>query len=185
MGDSLFTSFQDAQHLKVSADIVTLEYHQIADLILTSGNVLACDLYACSEHHPFIAEAISPGEYPVLLAIAHFENTDQRVAFAAVQISKSFPVKWVPATSTEKTALNGNEFIYGVDSGIGSFMDVEVVSDLLEMLDEREKAELIEDEFAKTYTPTWAWANILVKQETGGNVLVWMGRRSLCVIFRL
>jgi len=102
----------------------------IGELLLPSGQVVACDPYTVSdpsEHSPFTIP-IPPGTYPVFLGMAD-EITERHFAsqvYAVVHLSPQVPVRWelalVPGQSLSE--LTGEQFFgYGVDSGEGCFVD--------------------------------------------------------------
>ena len=172
MDDSqLFSSFQEAYRLKAPEDLVLLKYVPLDKLVVTTDHIVACDPYYCSTQHPVIAEPISPGAYPVTVAVAQFANTDQRVAFAAIQLSGVLPTVWKPATSSYGDDLDGSGFAYGVDSGMGAFLDAGIADAFAELIVSEEQTAIIEDVLTRSYVDTWNWANILVDQATNANVI--------------
>ena len=67
---------------RVLADM-TVRQHQITDLRLPTGKLVATDAFVFPEAQPF--ELPLPcGVFPVILSVAHFSD-DQRVQFAAVK----------------------------------------------------------------------------------------------------
>src|SRR5688572_1614093 len=70
-----------------------LDVKQIAELVLTSGKIVACDPFTLWGEQPF-ARAVPPGRYPVFLTIAHYKGGDKREAFASVRFHPDNPVRW-------------------------------------------------------------------------------------------
>src|SRR5215831_6127830 len=66
---------------------VTISIHQIGELILTSGRILACDPLIGPDSRYCFKKTIKPSRYPVILSVADFQSTgDTRNACAMVQI---------------------------------------------------------------------------------------------------
>lgn len=90
-------------------------------------------------------------------------KTDQRVAFAIVNISSETPARWEMLTVGNQNVFELKEdeiFGYGVDSGTGSFMDVSASRTLLEKLSAHDQiAPALMEEMEKTYRNTWSWLN--------------------------
>lgn len=158
------TAFQKTQGLRANQKTTKLECQSAGDLIISSGSILACDPYYCADAMPF-KERVSPGHYPVLLCIAHFQNGDQRVALAALRISKNIPVRWKNATRPGENEATKQG--YCVDSGTGCFLDADVVPWVRERTEEFE--EFFDDQM--TFLPTWGWVNISPAHANGANVV--------------
>jgi hypothetical protein len=153
----------------------TVHPHRVADLIVPSGYVVACDPLVVSEQPPFDTE-VAPGRYPVVLSVAQFRATgDLRVAYAMLRFNEREPLRWVMATrpGQDIRALPpGRIFGYGVDSGTGCFMDAAASRALLARLDEDEDfGQAIIAELESTYTPTWSWANVELDPASGLNLV--------------
>ena len=107
--------------------VVTISTHQIAELILTSGKLLAWDLFMTPDDDYFFKKSLTPGRYPVVISVANFHPSgEKRIACAMVLISKRQTVRWELA-AVNNPDMESNEDIdhYGVDSGTGSFMDID------------------------------------------------------------
>ena len=138
---------------------MSLSQHRIADLILLTGQLVACDPLVAPERQPFTLR-LPCGAFPVTLSVAQV-GTDQRVAFASVRFSPADPTRW------ELLTLNGQDpatlkpdeiFGYPVDAGTGCFMDASTGAKLVERMEEQE--DYFEDliaEMQKTYVHTWSW----------------------------
>src|SRR5689334_8967599 len=101
----------------------TMLRHQIVgDLLLPSGQLVACDPFVTPEATPF-NQPLPCGAFPVVLSVAEIA-TDQRVAFATVRFRQISPAKWemMATGANDPTKLEpGHIFGYGVDSGTGCF----------------------------------------------------------------
>jgi hypothetical protein len=150
---------------------VRISTHQIGELILTSGKLLACDLLIVPDDRYFIKESLKPGRYPVIVSVADFHPTgDTLIACAMLRINEEATVKWEVAAINEPNTEQKNErYSYGVDSGTGSFMDVDaaqIISQLVwEESSERDKfeefcdsalEEMEKHSFGRQGTASWA-----------------------------
>jgi Protein of unknown function (DUF4241) len=153
----------------------TLRCHNIGDMVARSGQIVACDPFVDPQTAAF-SVCLSPGRYPVVLSVAHFDDRDQRVAYAALKISDSKPCHWEMAHLPDQdiTALEENHiFCYGVDSGTGCFMDVEAAHALNTKMDADDNYfETLIGEMEKTYVHTWSWANVEMDPVTKANVMM-------------
>lgn len=94
----------------------------IGDVILPTGRIVAADPLVYPERPPF-ARAVPPGRYPVTLYVAQGRN-----ALAMLRVAPGRIARWRIATLPGQDAakLKGGEIYgYGVDAGLGSFMDAE------------------------------------------------------------
>jgi hypothetical protein len=148
----------------------TLAHHHIGDLLLPTGQLVACDPFVTPEAPPYKL-TLPEGTLPVILSVAQM-GTDQRVAFAAVRFRETAPVKWKMVTSGNvdpATLEPGHILGYGVDSGTGCFMDRSAGLALTQkMKEEPEFSHTMIAEMEKTYRHTWSWLNI---KFADGNVI--------------
>ncbi len=104
-------------------------------LFLPSGRIVACDpsnLGWTEDREPF-SHAVLPGHYPVLLSVvAHLRpnvSTD-RIACALIPLKATSAIAWElalrPGQDPQDLRL-GDYFGYGVDAGIGCFVDAQSV----------------------------------------------------------
>lgn len=153
-----------------------LHHRHVGDLIVTSGSVVACDPETIEESTtwPFTTP-VPPGTYPVILSIAHFSH-DQRVAYATLHLHEQQPVRWDVATFPA-TAM-GDEYeasqipAYGVDTGIGCFMDADAARVWARRINEAAvlNTEIV-DEMDKNGSDTCSWATISLEPETPANLI--------------
>ena len=168
-------AFEDGRELGEDERRATVRRHRVADLVVPSGHVVACDPLAGPAPPPFDTE-VAPGRYPVVLSVAQFRaNGDLRVAYAMLRFNERDPLRWVMATRPGEDVLSlppGRVFGYGVDSGTGCFIDAAAVPALRARLDgDAGFSQAIIAELEQTYAPTWDWANIELDRESGVNLV--------------
>lgn len=126
----------DEQHVDDRLLPVTLRLQYIGDLMLPSGRLVACDPASSPGLKPF-SLPLPQGNFPVILSLAHlyyrdeldriiYEEVPPIVAFSTIRIRQSVPVRWEIMTTDDQEitgSREGQEYGYGVDSGIGGFMD--------------------------------------------------------------
>src|SRR5262245_30971685 len=111
-------------HLLQDGKPLEFQCLEIGQLLVTSGALAATDPFVFPNSAPF-TQPIPSGRYPVSIAIACF-GTDERVAFARVELSNSPAVSWTMALmeGQDPTSLEHDGYFgYGVDAGTGCFMD--------------------------------------------------------------
>lgn len=144
----------------------------IADLMVPSGRIVACDPFVYADAFPF-ARTVPPGRYPVVLALADFaRSADQRVAAAMLRLRETEPVRWELATLGEDDT-NGSKG-YGVDSGMGAFMDDEAVEALLGIMGEAGDDDYLlhrlEDQRGSGSSFGPEWFDLRLDEKTGLNI---------------
>lgn len=153
-----------ANALRDSLDLdqMTLKHHPIGDLILPTGQLVACDPLVCTESKPFNL-TLPRGRFPVILSVAKIA-TDQRVAYAVIRVRQTPAITWKMMTRGEQdpSTLEGDQiFGYPVDAGVGCFMDHSTARALDDRLREEELYyETILEEMEKTYVHTWNWCDL-------------------------
>lgn len=151
-----------------------LQVHELGQLILPTGGIVACDPFAFPETKPFPLN-VPPGQYRVTLSVAHTPRHYQRVAYAMVSLSDRPALRWkmalLPGQNTN--TLEPDQFFgYGVDAGTGCFMDASIASVLAQRMwnhDDWDKDLIMEME--KTRVPSWDWLNATIDPETGANLI--------------
>jgi hypothetical protein len=117
---------------------ITLHQRKLGDLVLSTGQIVACDPLVYPETKPFDV-ALSPGCYPVFVSEAWFaSNHDRRIAYALLQLGVHEPVRWelaILAGQDISSLEEGQFFGYPVDAGIACFMDVDAAAGLQRRLD--------------------------------------------------
>lgn len=171
-------AFQNGQKLKTELGDVTFTVHNAGELVLTSGNLVACDPLFLSDIEPF-AVNFKPGCYPVILSIAHLHKSkERRIAGAMLRLSERPAVKWELATLPDEdlSTLEEDEIWgYCVDSGTGSFMDQDTAFLLLDLEEEDKFEEAFADkliaEMSKNSAHICEFANLLLDDNTKANVI--------------
>ncbi|HEX9056512.1 MAG TPA: DUF4241 domain-containing protein [Ktedonobacterales bacterium] len=163
------------------AEHYMLRLHRVGELVLTSGRILACDPMFMFETPP-IADTVPPGRYPVILSVAELPSGDQRVACALLRLSEHAAVRWeiaAPQGQTLSALTPAKAFGYSVDFATGCFMDAAVPPELVaqetartDVTDEGDPFyDRLDDMLDKTYLPTWSWADLIVDETTGANII--------------
>jgi hypothetical protein len=176
---------------------VTISIHQIGELVLTSGTIVAWDPLMGPDMRYYLEKALKPGRYTVILSAAYFQPVNySRLACAMLRISERPTVSWEPAIIHEpNSAREKKRNSYNVDSGTGCFMDLDAarVVAALQSADLRalraseenrtpEPASRFEQEFCDKVTAemdrhtigssrTGFWANVRVSNATEANVI--------------
>lgn len=165
-------AFFDGKRIGNTDELIRCE--RAGDLVVVSGYVVACDPLTCPET-PAFSTRIVPGQYPVDLSVLHFGNRDQRVACARVRLTDELAVNWQLAVQQGQDidALEDSEHVgYGVDSGTGCFMDSIVAKRLMKELEQDDDCwEALNKQLDSTYVNTWSWANTVVDNQTGANLV--------------
>ncbi|MDQ0817915.1 hypothetical protein QF033_002493 [Bacillus pumilus] len=100
---------------------------QLGYIEITSGHIVACDPFV-SEGDQSFTRKIAQGKHPILLLVKRLESGDERVAYAMIKFTNEQAIKWELATRAGQELKNLKEdefFGYGVNTGMGCFMDAE------------------------------------------------------------
>jgi len=154
---------------------VTISTHQIGELVVPSGKIIACDPLIGPDTRYYFKKTIEPGHYPVIVSVADFQpHADTRIACAMLRISDGTPVRWESAFINEKD----DRITYGVDAGTGCFVDLDaaqILEDLFSDEDEFEGlcdlilAEMKNNSLGKYRTA--GWANMQINKDTEANII--------------
>lgn len=135
---------------------------------------MACDPFTSPDAEAFTV-ALAPGSYPLTLSIAQYEDDDQRVAGAMLQVMPRPAVTWemalLPGENPDE--LDADE-VYGfaVDSAVGCLIDHEAAQILIDKMEADEQYfEIIIRAMDETYVDTWSWANLTMNPATRANLL--------------
>ncbi len=153
---------------------VTFEARELGRLFTSSGAIAASDPLVNPNPSPW-TESVPNGHHPVSVAIARFENDDERIAFARVSFTNATPATWKMAAIVGQVPASlgpDGYFGYGVDSGTGCFMDPFAGKLLAERMD-------VEDEFyctiidgmEQTYKHTRSWLEFRPSAKRDENVI--------------
>jgi hypothetical protein len=149
-----------------------LEIKELADVVLTSGKIVACDPFTLFGADKAFERSVPPGRYPVIVTLTKYETGSTRTAFARLQFQSGQPVRWEMALKPGQNlaGLADDEFYgYGVDTGTGCFMDADAVP----LLEGNEAfIELMHAEMSKDYPhETWDGGAFTVNAGTGLNLV--------------
>lgn len=109
----------------------------IGNVTLPSGKIVATDPFTMGDVAAFIRQ-VAPGSYPVSLAMLLGSEWHARNAFATIKFTDEpvvdFEMALVPGN--DLALLEDDEFFgYGVDAGIGAFMDAQTATSWMEKYD--------------------------------------------------
>ena len=116
---------------------LTLRHLEVGRLRLASGLVVVCDPLADPDVLPY-ARRVTPGEYPVRLALALDGDGEERLAAAWIAFADAPVAAWLGATTKGSGATKNLEkgFAHPVDSSTSAFMSPEAAKVLDGLLDE-------------------------------------------------
>jgi len=97
---------------------VTYAQHYFADVVLPTGEIIACDPLGMFHEGAFV-QRLESGKYPVFLSVCDIGG--RSVAYALLQIQAGTPVRWQIAQRLNEPRISPHEYL--VDSGVGCFMD--------------------------------------------------------------
>ncbi|MFI7110273.1 DUF4241 domain-containing protein [Nonomuraea sp. NPDC050227] len=149
---------------------------------LPTGSMIAADPFLLDDAVPFTV-TVAPGDYAVLIASMRWEGTDWKGETPAVmvRILDKPTASWEPALlpGQDVRLLGAGEFFgFGVDAGMGCFLDAsgrEELGRLVEELeDEYNEMDLMDSELRASETGT----NLIAYQSGlgDGSYPVWIGR---------
>ena len=149
--------------LKKYQDDISIRKQALGKIKLPTGRIVANDPMCNFQMEPF-ERTVAPGEYPVMLYIAHM-NDDQRVAFAEIRFTEELPAEFELATVSgdDVSKLGDDDFFgYGVDTGTGGFMDEITCGELKKIIYESDDYtfDSLDDALDKSYVPTYDTANV-------------------------
>jgi hypothetical protein len=163
--------FIDGRIIETEDGTATFKTHQISDLVVPTGFIVACDPFVCFDSPPF-APQIPVGTYPVILSVLQW-NDDQRVAYAKLHISNEPSIEWkmalLPNQDLSTLTEEDEYFGYPVDAGTGCFMDKSAANILLTK--DENYSQFMITEMEKHYVHTWDWTNIELDSETKANLI--------------
>jgi hypothetical protein len=185
---ALFAAYQHACGLRPHPQMTGLFARHLGELVVTSGHLIACDPWFCSDSPPLASPPVAAGRYPVVVAIARFSTGDERVALAAVIFRPGQSVRWENARTTEEegegaapsfwdaqstSLITARPVGYPVDSGTGCFIDAQTASDFsaVQYASAPEVDDPLLAELKAHDVLTWSWANYCVDAQTGANIV--------------
>jgi hypothetical protein len=162
---------------------VTISTHQIGALVLTSGRLLAWDLFMIPDERYVFKKILNPGRYPVDISVADFHPAGHsRIACARLSISEGKTVRWEVAAINNPDSESSEDIDnYGVDSGTGSFMDADAAQVLAPLVWEKQNgSDRFESFCDKVMTEmekhslghsSASWANMRITESSEANVV--------------
>jgi hypothetical protein len=145
---------------KAKMDTFPISFYpvDIGQINIESGKVIACDPIVMHDAAPFL-QTFPIGRFPVQLAVAKV-NDDERVAYSRILFSDRPVVRWEFALQKgqKPMPIGGESFYgYGVDGGIGLFIDQRANNAYNELSKNNEKLweEVFINEMDKHSRPTW------------------------------
>lgn len=166
---------------------VTISNHQIGELVLTSGRIIACDPLIVPDTRYYLKKTLKPGRYPIIVSVADFQSLgNARFACAMLRISDETTVRWEVALINDPDADATEELTaYGVDAGTGCFVDedaAEVIASLFSLeVEHPEKDEFetfcdrvieeMERNSFGVHSLTAGWADMRVSEDTEANII--------------
>jgi hypothetical protein len=135
----LWRAFKDGVQIEDSSlGTITLHQRQLGELVVSTGQVVACDPLVYPDTKPFHA-MIPPGRYPVRASVASFAKShDQRIAYVLLRLGTQEPVRWELATQAGQDISSleeGQFFDYAVDAGTACLMDIDAAAGLQRRFD--------------------------------------------------
>lgn len=125
-------AFEDGRSTNTWNGSATIESRRIGTLVIPTGRIMAFDPGWIEQAHKAFDFEVEPGEYPVILSVAHFDHGDTRNACAMVRFREDAPV----AAWTEPRPNS-----YTVENGVGCFVDARG-GELYRSLSEESRARL-------------------------------------------
>lgn len=135
----LWQALKDGTQIEdASLGTITLHQRNLGELVVSTGQVVACDPLVYPDTKPFQV-TLPPGRYPVFASVASFtRNNDRRIAYALLQLGTQQPVRWGLARLSGQdinSLQEGQFFGYMVDAGIACFMDIDAAAGLQRRFD--------------------------------------------------
>jgi len=97
----------------------------MGSLHIETGKIVAADIVNMHDM-PAFTQQFPKGRFPVILSVARFPHGDERIAFSQVLLSPDSIVRWEYALRKDQppaSIFSDTFYSYGVDAGIGLFMD--------------------------------------------------------------
>jgi hypothetical protein len=162
----------------------TFEVAYLADLVMPTGELVACDAIVSHSRYPFLRR-VPPGRYPVSVTLANITRGyfagSTMVAFARVRFSDRPIVRWEdalrvgddPGICTVEDDFVGG---YPVDSGNGGFMDRSALlyQDSLPFEESQAITWQLVGEIQATDGPIAEGVSMVIDPSTGANVVAFM-----------
>lgn len=152
------TAFNKGTTQSLNDKILHLYGVTIGKIKIVSGHIIACDPMHIDEYGIPFTQAFPTGEFPVQLSIAKLDNAET-IAFARINFGDESVSKWEFALLEGQApiAVGGEEMHgYGVDGGVGIFVDEQASQVLDKKKAENMDAEVFK-EMEKHYHDRWKY----------------------------
>lgn len=152
----------DGKQLATFAGPVQVSTALAGELALVSGRAAAIDPAYPRDVCAF-NNRVPTGRFPVLLTMVRYKDKDQRIAAARIQFADELVVNWKPARPGA----------YGVDSGMGAFLDAEAARQLARLPAKaaQDFARRLSASMDRNYADTRSFGSIPVDRRTGANII--------------
>lgn len=159
--------------IQVLGEVIPIHVEMLTEVVLPTGQVLACDP-SYGDTIPFV-QHIPPGRYPVSIALIRHPQRGNRPLAARLHLAEGEVVEWEMALQEGQDAATlkpGEEFCYGVDAGVGCFMDVSAARLNAELLDHDDGSYWMGLADKLFTSNNGLWMNHVVDAATGANMVV-------------
>lgn len=162
-------AFTQGHVFKSSHGDMSVRSEDVTTLVIPSGRIIACDpaFARFADNRVAFERRFSPGRYPLCFCWATIKykyREEQRIACAMLRIRSEKPARWELATRPGENIaeLKGGKFFgYGVDSGMGCFVDADAFQG---MSDEDIDARL-------EPLPSGDWGELVLNPTTGASLV--------------
>lgn len=126
-----YTFYHDYPYFGLSE--VTFSTYEMGELNLTSGRIVACDPSLQEALRCPFTKSVEPGRYPVFFSVAYPEVSGySNIACVMVRFREAAAIRWELAQIRVPGSEKCGE-VYGVDTGLGCFMDMDAAEVLYEL----------------------------------------------------
>jgi hypothetical protein len=167
--------YRDRAIVQINEETSTVHVETLTDLFLPTGQIVACDP-SYNDTTPFI-QSVAPGRYRVSIAMIRHPQRGNRPLAARLHLAEGEVARWVLALRSgddASTLKPGEYFCYGVDAGLGCFMDVQTARKHTDLLNDPDSPDeywiALMDKYYLTELPYWM--NHIVDESTGANLVM-------------
>lgn len=126
-----YTFYYDYPYFGLSE--VTFSTYEMGELNLPSGCIVACDPSLQESLRCSFTKSVEPGRYPVFFSVAYPEVSGySNIACVMVRFHEAEAIRWELAQIYFPGSEKCGE-VYGVDTGLGCFMDMDAAEVLYEL----------------------------------------------------
>lgn len=159
--------------LPQQTDFASLTVVDAGRLSVPSGWIVADEPYLMKPAAP-LAPQVAPGHYPVRLVVFEYPSGDRRVGLAQIVFSEAAVEHWSFASTAEEpleTLSDGELVGYGVDGGMGAFIDQANLPALMAIGEADDEFSEITRRAYENYQATFAWTDFPLGPD-GQNMIV-------------